>query len=141
MKRWKEHRHETGFGHLYQGRYKSFPVQTDEYFYQVLRYVERNALRANMVERAEAWPWSSLGCVVREDSPRDILSDWPLPRPENCVDLVNEPQTESELAALRHCVNRGTPYGDDRWIAGTSAQLGLESTLRPRGRPKGDRNN
>lgn len=55
VKRWKEHRHETGYGPLYQGRYKSFPVQTEDYFYQVVRYVERNALRANLVERAEQW--------------------------------------------------------------------------------------
>jgi len=136
VKRWKEHRHETGYGHLYQGRYKSFPVQTDDYFYQVVRYVERNPLRANLVSRAELWPWSSLGCLVRADSPRDVLSVWPLPRPARWTELVNEPQTESELAALRRCVNRGTPYGDENWTAATSKQLGLDSTLRPRGRPK-----
>ena len=60
FKRWKEHRHEIGYGHLYQGRYKCFPVETEGYFYQVVRYVERNALRANLVARAEDWPWSSL---------------------------------------------------------------------------------
>ena len=136
VKRWKEHRHETRYGHLYQGRYKSFPVQTDDYFYQVIRYVERNVLRANLVERAESWPWSSLGCHARADSPVTILSAWPLPRPTNWVEMVNEPQTELELRALRHCVNRGTPYGDDTWIATTSELLGLESTLRPRGRPR-----
>ena len=136
VKRWKEHRRETGYGHLYQGRYKSFPVQTDDYFYQVVRYVERNALRANLVARAESWPWSSLGCHVRADSARKILADWPLPRPANWTELVNEPQTESELAALRHAVNRGTPFGHESWVATTSKQLGLESTLRPRGRPK-----
>ena len=136
VKRWKEHRHETGYGHLYQGRYKSFPVETDDYFYQVVRYVERNPLRANLVESAELWPWSSLGCRARDNYPTEVLSDWPLPRPTNWTDLVNQPQTDSELAALRHCVNRGTPYGDETWIATTSKQLGLESTQRPRGRPK-----
>src|SRR5271157_4314163 len=39
VKRWKEHRHEIGYGHLYQGRYKCFPVETEDYFYQVVRYV------------------------------------------------------------------------------------------------------
>jgi putative transposase len=117
VKRWKEHRHETGYGHLYQGRYKSFPVQTEDYFYSVVRYVERNTLRANLVERAESWRWSSLGCLDQKDSPAALLSAWPLPRPANWVEIVNEPQTEAELAALRRCVNRGTPYGDDGWIA------------------------
>ena len=60
VKRWKQHHGEAGYGHLYQGRYKAFPVQTAEYFYQVVRYVERNAQRANLVARAESWPWSSL---------------------------------------------------------------------------------
>jgi hypothetical protein len=101
----------------YQGRYKSFPVQTEDYFYSVVRYVERNALRANLVDRAESWRWSSLGCLDQKDSPAALLSAWPLPRPANWVEIVNEPQTEAELAALRRCVNRGTPYGDDGWIA------------------------
>jgi putative transposase len=140
VKRWKEHRHETGFGHLYQGRYKSFPVQTDDYFYRVVRYAERNARRANLVARAELWPWSSLGCMSRAGSLRRLLSDWPLPRPTDWTALVNQPQTESELQAIRHCANRGTPYGDEQWVAAMSKQLGLESTGRPRGRPKRVRN-
>ncbi|MDZ4782996.1 MAG: transposase, partial [Planctomycetia bacterium] len=57
---WQEHRRRVGYGHLYQGRYKSFPVETDEHYYQVARYVERNALRANLAARAEDWRWGSL---------------------------------------------------------------------------------
>lgn len=60
VRNWQENRHRVGYGHLYQGRYKSFPVESDDYFYQVVRYVERNALRANLVTRAEDWRWSSL---------------------------------------------------------------------------------
>jgi putative transposase len=136
VKRWKQHRHETGYGHLYQGRYKSFPVQTDDYFYQVLRYVERNALRANLSMRAEDWPWSSLRRPSREDPAFPLLAAWPLPRPANWRELVNQPQTDAELAALRRCVNRGTPYGNADWIDATVTQLGLQSTLRPRGHPR-----
>ena len=58
--RWHAHRHSTGSGHVYQGRFKSFPVQDDEHFFTVCRYVERNALRANLVRRAEEWRWGSL---------------------------------------------------------------------------------
>jgi len=56
VKRWKLAHHEVGHGHLYQGRFKSFPIQTDDSFHTVVRYVERNPLRANLVARAEAWP-------------------------------------------------------------------------------------
>lgn len=58
--RWHAHYHTSGTGHVYQGRFKAFPVETNEYYYTVMRYVERNALRANLVERAEAGRWGSL---------------------------------------------------------------------------------
>ncbi|MCX7423960.1 MAG: transposase, partial [Planctomycetia bacterium] len=58
--RWHAHHRTVGTGHLYQGRYKSFPVQDDEHFLTVCRYVERNGLRANLAPRAEEWRWSSL---------------------------------------------------------------------------------
>jgi putative transposase len=60
VRRWQEHRGYVGIGHVYQGRYKSFPVEGDSHFWTVARYVERNALRANLVVRAEEWLWSSL---------------------------------------------------------------------------------
>ena len=76
--RWRTHYRTAGTGHLYQGRFKSFPVQSDEHFLTVCRYVERNALRANLAEQAEDWRWSSLWrrhCGVPEA--REILSEWP----------------------------------------------------------------
>jgi putative transposase len=54
------HYHNTSGGHLYQGRFKSFPVQEDRHFLTVCRYVEANPIRANLVKRAEEWKWSSL---------------------------------------------------------------------------------
>src|SRR5438132_11087818 len=54
------HRHYQGSGHVWQGRFKAFPIEQDEHLLSVLRYVERNALRADLVARAEAWAWSSL---------------------------------------------------------------------------------
>jgi putative transposase len=139
VKRWKEHRRETGYGHLYQGRYKCFPVETEGYFYQLVRYVERNALRADLVTRAECWPWSSLRRGERDDAAFPILSAWPLPRPADWLEIVNRPQSEAELEAMRRCVSRGCPLGGRDWVARTVKQLGLESTLRPRGRPKQER--
>ena len=43
VRQWPQHRGFVGLGHVYQGRYKSFPVQSDEYLWVVARYVERNA--------------------------------------------------------------------------------------------------
>jgi putative transposase len=135
--RWQKNRKRIGEGHVYQGRFKSFPVETDDYFYQAVRYVERNALRANLVKRAEDWQWSSLWRRER-GSPdhRRWLGTWPLPRPRRWVEHVNKPQTDSELEALRHCLRRGQPYGSTQWIESATKLLGLGHTLRNRGRPK-----
>jgi len=136
-RRWQEHRRLVGTGHIYQGRYKSFPVQSDEHFLTMCRYVERNALRANLVDRAEDWRWSSLWRRrQREADVRVILSDWPIPRPGDWLAEVNHRETGSELTKLRHSVARGRPFGNEAWVLQAAKRLGLDSTLRPRGRPR-----
>jgi putative transposase len=138
VRQWHLYRESVGLGHLYQGTYKSFPVQGDEHFYSVCRYVEGNPLRANLVKRAENWPWSSLGYRRRRDvaevSPP--LAAWPVLRPRHWTARVNAPQTPAELEALRASVQRGRPLGDPAWQKRTATRLGLESTFRPRGRPR-----
>jgi putative transposase len=135
--RWHAHRHSTGTGHVYQGRFKSFPIQEDEHFYMVARYVERNALRANLARRAEQWRWSSLYRWLRGSAEdKELLAAWPLPRKSNWVEHVNAAQAEAELKALRLSTQRCSPFGDETWTDQTVRQLGLESTIRPRGRPK-----
>lgn len=134
---WQEHFGRVGYGHLYQGRYKSFPIQSDEHFYQVVRYVERNPLRAGLVKRAEDWRWCSLWRRFNLAARKDALrSDWPVSRPSSWLRHVNQPQTEAELVAIRRSVRRGQPFGGDRWVHTVARRLGLESTLRDRGRPK-----
>jgi putative transposase len=135
--RWHAYRHSRGSGHVYQGRFKSFPVQGDEHFLTVCRYVERNALRANLVKRADAWRWSSLYRQVRPTAGvTPWLAAWPLERPTGWVELVNAAQTEDELTALRRSVTRGCPYGEASWSDKMVRRLGLEMTLRSQGRPR-----
>ena len=135
--RWQKYHRRVGEGHVYQGRFKSFPAETDEYFYQVVRYVERNALPAKLVAKAERWPWSSLWITQYGDEEyRKILSAWPLSRSHKWLDYVKQAETESELKALRQSCRRGTPFGSTEWVAQTCKDLGLEATLRKPGRPK-----
>lgn len=135
--RWHVRRRTVGTGHLYQGRFKSFPIESDSHFYTVLRYVERNALRAKLVKRAEDWRWGSLWTRVHGDqTARGLLSPWPVPKIRSWIDYVNDRQTDTELQALRRSVNRGTPFGSDTWVDETVKTLGLESTVRARGRPR-----
>jgi putative transposase len=137
VRRWHRHRHSDGLGHLYQGTYKSFPVQDDAHFSTVARYVERNALRKGMVKRAEDWQWSSLWRRVHgSPAQRAILGEWPIRRRPDWVQWVNRPQTDKELAELRESVKRGRPFGDRQWQAKTAKRLDLESTFRDRGRPR-----
>ena len=134
--RWQKHRGRVGEGHLYQGRFKSFPVEDNDDFYQVMRYVERNALRADLVRRAEDWRWGSLWRRIHgTPDQRAILASWPVVKPRQWRRLVNEPQHESEVIALRQCVARGQPFGSDTWVRATADRLDLQFTLRPRGRP------
>ena len=135
--RYHAHYHTSGMGHVYQQRYKSFPIQNDEHFFVVCRYVERNALRAGLVKRAEDWRWGSLWRWLQKPEPKPrLLTTWPLPRLPGWVDRVNRPLTTSELKAVRNCAQRGKPLGDDNWVQSTVKRLNLESTVRPRGRPR-----
>ncbi len=133
--RYHAHHATTGYGHVYQGRYKSFPVQDDDHFHTVCRYVERNALTANLVKRAEDYRWGSLFNWLGGNSPIE-LAPWPIRRLPRWVERVNEVLSERELKTLRHSVNRSLPFGDETWTAETVKRLGLESTMQPRGRPK-----
>ena len=125
-------------GRVWQGRFKSFPIQRDHHLLTVLRYVERNPLRANLVDRAEGWRWSSLG--RRSDEQGTVRLDvGPVPRLADWVDYVNRPLSESELHALRLNVNQEIPFGERAWADETAVRLGLRASPRGPGRPRSRR--
>ena len=133
--RWHAAHQTLGTGALYQGRFKSFPIQADGHLLTVLRYVEQNALRAKLVQSADAWRYSSLPRRLKGDD-AGLLDDGPLPLPRDWRRHVQLPQTEAELAAVRRSVVRGSPFGEASWQERTAKRLHLESTLRARGRPR-----
>ena len=114
---------------------KASPVQNDDHFHTVCRYVERNALAAKIVKRAEKYRWGSLYNWLGGDSIIE-LATWPVRRLPGWTKRVNAALSEKEVSAIRHSVKRGKPYGDEKWTAKTVKKFGLESTMRPRGRPK-----
>lgn len=134
-KRWHVRRQTTGTGAVYQGRFKAFPIQSDRHFYTVCRYVERNALRAGLVQKAEDWPWGSLSqrCKNSQYVP---LSTWPIVQPDDWIALVNGDEPRDHLNDVRQSVVTNRPFGAPSWAVATALDLGLESTLRPRGRPR-----
>ena len=139
VRRHHAHRRTAGSGgHLYQGRFKSFPVQDDRHLLAVCRYVESNPLRAGMVGRAQDWPHSSLrwSAGLTDAPPPVPLAPWPVERPADWLARVNEPINEDDLARLRCSARRGRPFGDEAWTRRTANLLGLTHTLRDPGRPK-----
>jgi len=139
-KRWHAMRGTTGQGHLYQGRYKSFICEDDDHFLMLVRYVERNAKKANLVKNAEDWKWSSAWRREKGTAnQKKLLSPWPVPKPHNYLTWLNEVQAQEEEDAIEVSIERDRPLGTDGWLIKTVRKFGLESTLRPRGRPrKGD---
>ena len=130
------HRHYDTTGHVRQGRLQAFPIDDDDHLVTVLRYVERNALRAELVTRAEDWKWSSLPRWRRGD-PLLWRGEMPV-RDERWLKRVNEPLSAADLQRLRYSVTRGRPYGGETWTKESAVRLGLESCLRKRGRPRKD---
>jgi putative transposase len=135
--RWHAYRQTVGTGHLYQGRFKSFVVQTDEHLLTVCRYVERNAVRAHLVERAEQWRWSSLWRMTYGDaSQQAVINEWPIARPADWVAWVNEDEGAEDLTRIRQSVVRSQPYGAAEWVVAMIERFGLGSTVRSQGRPR-----
>jgi putative transposase len=136
--RWHAHYHSAGTGHLYQGRFKAFSMQEDDHLYRVLRYVERNPLRAGLVRRAEDWRWCSLAHRLAGPGDRivPLLHQWPRPLPPDWLQRLDRWETEAELAAARQSVARSQPYGSESWQKRVATTMGLEYTFRKPGRPK-----
>jgi putative transposase len=137
VQRWHAHYRSAGTGPLYQGRFKSFPVQPDGNLLDVCRYVERNAIVGGLVPRAEQWRWCSAAC--RETAERPWLLEacqWPVLKPGNWGELLDTPLQTDSQQRITNSLERGRPLGDHNWVVDTAHRLSLGSALNPRGRPR-----
>lgn len=147
------HKQHGTSGHLWQGRYKSFPIQQDGHLNTVMKYVENNPVRAGLADKAENWHYSSAGCWLKAGPPPHILRAWekegqapekvpdwlvegPVPRPTPWLRYVNAAVVESELNELRRSIVKEKPFGSDSWAEDICERLGISSKLRPQGRPE-----
>lgn len=122
-------------GRVWQGRYKACVIQRDHHLLTVMGYVERNALRAQLVGLAEDWEWGSLNWRLR-GHPLVTPQPSPVPLPPDWVNRVNEAQEPDELQRIRTSINRQRPIGSETWVACAARELGMESSVRKPGRPK-----
>jgi len=126
-----------GGGHLYQGTYKSFPVEKDEYLTTLIRYVEQNPLRAKLVKRAEDWKYGSLYRRTKgTPKQKKLLAKLPTTLPYHYLKEVNTLYNKEVLQTIRQSVQRGTPYGSARWVEEFVRVHKMESTVRVPGRPR-----
>lgn len=129
----RHHRRHGTSGHVWQGRFKAFPIQKDDHLLTVLRYVERNPVRAGLVDKSRDWRWSSRSVMPPAGAPKLRC---PLALPADWNRLIDDVEPTAQLERVRGSVNRGAPFGNARWVRGTARRLGLESSLRPLGRPR-----
>jgi len=129
------HRHYHSSGHVWQGRFRSFPIRTGKHLLAVVRYVEQNPVRAKglVTQRVDDWPWSSAGRPIGDEASPRIDLDELIP---DARDLLPRQLSMNMLTAIKESLQRGRPLGPPDWQAEISKQLGLGSTLRPRGRPR-----
>jgi putative transposase len=153
------HRHYGTSGHVWQGRFKSFIVQQDEHLLTVARYVESNPVRAKMVESAADWPWSSYHYRVGTGSEQsevpvplktasqppqqgqapvepDPIDPLPVMFTDDWATFLEQPFSTNDQTGLRQSIFRQAPFGSVGWQESVCRMFGLESTIRPVGRPK-----
>ena len=112
-------------------------MEKDSHFLTLVRYVERNAKKANLVEKAENWQWSSVWRREKGTAKqKKLLDPWPVPSPIKYCAWLNKPQTEVEEEAIERSIQKSSPYGREEWVRKVAKKLGQESTLREKGRPK-----
>ena len=117
--RWHAHHGTSGMGHVYQGRFKSFPVESDEHLRTVLRYVRAQSAACQNWCGAEQWRWGSLWRRTSGDAnARALLSDPPSGLPKDWTRYVNRAETEAELTgpskACRVPARLASPPGKPR---------------------------
>ncbi len=106
-------------GHLSQSRFFRCPLET-AHLRRALADVERNPVRAGLVERAEPYRWSSAAVHLELAQDRPGLVDEPFWREfggaETWRELLMSPEELSELRLLRRCTFAGRPYGSERFL-------------------------
>jgi len=123
-------------GHLWQGRFFSTALD-DPHLWAAVRYVERNPVRAGMVDRAEEHPWSSAAFHLGLRADRIIRTDtqWGAEIDEWSA-FLGESEDAEVIRTLRDRTRLGFPCGDEDFVERVSKMLGRTLVLRGRGRPR-----
>lgn len=131
------HRKINARGHLWQGRFNSCVVDI-EHVPSVVRYIERNPVRANMVEKPWHWIWSSAAPHSGEQNGNQIpwkdFFDMPCPLWREYVE-----KNEEIVEDIRKCTLSGRPLGCREFVRRLEEESGRRLYPLPRGRPRRSR--
>jgi putative transposase len=138
------HKYRGSGGHVWQGRFKSPIVQDDNHLLCVLRYIEANPVKADIVPRAGYFRWSSFlshglgkpNGLLDKIVAYEQLAPTPVLRQKRWDAYVHQEPEEAELIAIRRSVETGLPFGENTWVENLCANLKLDLSTRPRGRPR-----
>jgi len=124
-------------GHLWQGRFSSFPMD-DAHLYYAARYVELNPVRAGLVKEASQYRWSS--AAAHMDNRDDILlrSKPLLKKFGDWREYLTTGISSEEIEAFERHERTGRPLGNEKFLSGLEELLGMDLRLRKPG-PKGPR--
>jgi putative transposase len=131
---WRRDRGTKGRGAVYQSRFKAIAVQDDRHLLVLCRYVERNPLRAHLVDCPEEWPWSSASPAANR-SGRPEVAEWPVTRPAHWLAYLNQPEVNPWLTEVRGAIARNEHFGNTSWRENVCRQLDWRSG-RGWGRPQ-----
>ena len=118
-------------GTLWEGRYKSTLVDSDNYLFTVMRYIEMNPVRAGMVEHPVDYPWSSyqanaLGKSIRLLTPHEQymqLGDTFTERCSRYVGLFDAYLSDNTLELIRTSTNKAWVLGSERFKRQVETQI------------------
>jgi len=135
--------HKTG-GHVWQGRFKSPVIQDGDHLLCVLRYIEANPVKADMVSTAGDYRWSSYAAhglgkadgLLDRLPEYDSLAAYPAVRRRRWAAYVHQTPPEAESSSIQRSIQTGLPFGESQWVTRLAKKLKLDLTIRPRGRPK-----
>lgn len=124
-------------GHLWQGRFISYPLE-EKHFYYTVRYIEQNPVRAGIVQRAEDYSWSSARARVYKTDDILVSDRRLLGGIEDWTSFLAEAPSELEIALIRNHELSGRPLGDESFIRQLEKTAGRVLSLKKRGRKKGN---
>jgi putative transposase len=127
----------NGSGHLYQGRYKSFLIDKENYLLAVIKYVERNSVRAKLSNSCEDWQWgSAYRRIYGTIQQKKLIDEESFQLPDNYLKWINSTENLEILNSIRVSVKKDIPYGREKWVDNMVLKYHLESTLKSQGRPR-----